>query len=98
MSERLLDTAHRGFLSDPLGIPLYYRMGIDRDGLTVYRAIRGTNSVKGGVHMAVRRVFGSLQASPELKSTDQNTMNRPHLFCPYDYAHICRVSFLIFVQ
>jgi len=69
MSERLLDTARRGFLSDPLGIPLYYRMGIDRDGLTVYRTIRGTNSVEGGVHMAVRRVFGSLQASPELNST-----------------------------
>ena len=66
MSERLLDTARRGFLSDPPGIPLYYRMGIDRDGLTVYRTIRGTNSVEGGVHMAVRRVFGSLQASPEL--------------------------------
>jgi len=66
MSERLLDTARRGFVSDPPGIPLYYRMGTDRDGLTVYRTIRGTNSVEGGVHMAVRRVFGSLQASPEL--------------------------------
>ena len=66
MSERLLDTARRGFLSDPLGIPLYYHMGIDRDGLTVYHTIRGTNLVEGGVHMAVRRVFGSLQASPEL--------------------------------
>ena len=66
MSERLLDTARQGFLSDPPGIPLYYHMGIDRDGLTVYRTIRGTNSVEGGVHMAVRRVFGSLQASPEL--------------------------------
>jgi hypothetical protein len=66
MSDRLLDTARRGFVSDPPGIPLYYRMGIDRDGLSVYRTIRGTNSVEGGVHMAVRRVFGSLQASPEL--------------------------------
>src|SRR5258707_5771052 len=47
MSERLLDTANRGFLSDPPGIPLYYRMGIDRDGLAVYRTIRGTNSVEG---------------------------------------------------
>jgi hypothetical protein len=66
MSEHLLDTAHRGFLSDPPGIPLYYQMGVDKDGLTVYCTIRGTNSVEGGVHMAVRRVFGSLQASPEL--------------------------------
>lgn len=66
MSERLLETARRGFLSDPSGISLYYRMGSDKNGLTVYRTIRGTNSVEGGVHMAVRRVFGSLQASPEL--------------------------------
>jgi hypothetical protein len=66
MSKRLLQTAQLGFLSDPPGIPLYYKMGIDRDGLTIYRCIRGTNSVEGGVHMVVRRVFGSLQASPEL--------------------------------
>jgi hypothetical protein len=66
MSERLLQTARLGFLSDPPGIPLYYKMGTDKDGLTIYRTIRGTNSVEGGVHMAVRRVFGSLQASPEL--------------------------------
>lgn len=66
MSERLLETARLGFLSDPPGISLYYRMATDRDGLTIYRTIRGTNSVEGGVHMTIRRVFGSLQASPEL--------------------------------
>ena len=66
MSERLLNTARQGFLSDPPSVPLYYHMGTDRDGLTVYCTIRGTNSVEGGVHMVVRRVFGSLQASPEL--------------------------------
>ncbi|CAK5282204.1 unnamed protein product [Mycena citricolor] len=37
MADRLLDTAKRGFLSDPPNIPLYYVMGTDRDGLTVYR-------------------------------------------------------------
>lgn len=66
MAQRLLETARRGFLSDPPGISLYYKMLTDKDGLTIYRTIRGTNSVEGGVHMAVRRVFGSLQASPEL--------------------------------
>lgn len=69
MSERLLETARKGFLSDPPGISLYYRMGVDKDGLILYRTIRGTNSVEGGVHMAVRRVFGSLQASPELSES-----------------------------
>lgn len=66
MSKHLLDTACRGFLSDPPGIPLYYHMDIDRDGLTVYCTICGTNLVEGGTHMAVWCVFGSLQASPEL--------------------------------
>jgi hypothetical protein len=66
MAARLIDTAKLGFLSDPIGVSLYYRMGIDKDGLTIYRTIRGTNSVEGGVHMTIRRVFGSLQASPEL--------------------------------
>ncbi|KAF9011526.1 hypothetical protein BDZ89DRAFT_1167480 [Hymenopellis radicata] len=66
MATRLLETVRLGFLSDPQGISLYYVMGKDRDGLTVYRTVRGTNSVEGGVHMAVRRVFGSLKASAEL--------------------------------
>ena len=57
--------ARLGFLSDLVGVSLYYRMGIDKDGLTIYRTIRGTNSVEGGVHMTIRRVFGSLLASPE---------------------------------
>lgn len=66
MCRNLLETIRNGYLSDPAGIPLYYLMGIDRDGLNIYRTIRGTNSVEGGFHMAIRRVFGSLRASPEL--------------------------------
>ena len=41
-------------------------MGIDCDGLPYYRCIRGTNSIEGGIHMAIRRACGSLRASPEL--------------------------------
>jgi hypothetical protein len=66
MADSLLGTAWLGFLSDPPDIPLYYKMGTDRDGLTIYRTICGTSSVEGGVHMAICRVFGSLQASPDL--------------------------------
>jgi hypothetical protein len=66
MAKNLLDTVRKGYLSDPPGIPLYYLMGKDRDGLNIYRTVRGTNSVEGGFHMAVRRIFGSLRASPEL--------------------------------
>jgi hypothetical protein len=42
MAEQLLITAQLGFLSDPLPIPLYYLIGRDRDGLNIYRCIRGT--------------------------------------------------------
>lgn len=68
-AESLLETARCGFLSDPPDIPLFYKMGRDKDGLTIYRTIRGTSSVEGGVHMTIRRVFGSLQASPELSES-----------------------------
>ncbi|KAG7089395.1 hypothetical protein E1B28_011083 [Marasmius oreades] len=64
--ENLLDSVQLGLLSDPPNFPLYYRMGKDKDGLNIYRTIRGTNSVEGGVHMPLRRTFGSLSASPEL--------------------------------
>ena len=41
-------------------------VGGTRCRINLYRTIRGTNSIEGGLHMAVRRVFGSLRASPEL--------------------------------
>ena len=53
-------------MSDPPGIPLYYDMGVDKDGLHCYRTVQGTNSVEGNIHMPLRRMFGSLHASPEL--------------------------------
>ncbi|CAK5276222.1 unnamed protein product [Mycena citricolor] len=66
MWKNLRSTAQQGYLSDPPLIPLYYLMGKDRDGLNLYRTVRGMNSIEGGFHMAVRRIFGSLRASPEL--------------------------------
>jgi hypothetical protein len=62
-AETVLETV---WVSEPPGIPLYYVRGKDRDELTLYRTVRGTNSVEGGVHMLIRRIFGSLRASPEL--------------------------------
>ena len=62
----LIRTAQLGLISDPPGYALYYKMGIDRDGLPYYRCIRGTNSIEGGIHMAICRAFGSLRGSPEL--------------------------------
>ncbi|CAK5275411.1 unnamed protein product [Mycena citricolor] len=64
--KNLRETAKLGYLSDPPSIPLYYLMGKDRDGLNIYRTVCGTNSIEGGFHMAIRRIFGSLKASAEL--------------------------------
>ena len=61
-----LITARLGFISDPSGYSLYYKMGTDCDGLSYSHCICGTNSVKGGIHIANCRGFGSLQVSPEL--------------------------------
>lgn len=65
MAKRLLVTIKLGFLSDPPGVSLYCIVTYDRDGLPIYRIIRGTSSVES-FHRAIRRVFGALQAGPEL--------------------------------
>jgi hypothetical protein len=62
----IIRVAQLGLISDPPGYALYYKMGVDPDGLPYYRCVRGTNSVEGGIHMVIRRTFGSLRASPEL--------------------------------
>ena len=61
----LLEAVKRGYFSDPPGIKLYFKIKSDKDGLPVFRCIRGTNSVEGGVHQKMRRRFGPFNASPE---------------------------------
>jgi hypothetical protein len=64
---RVLKTVQLGHVSDPPGVQLYYKTGkTDKDGLTLYRCIRGTNSLEGGVHQNLVRKFGSFGAGPEL--------------------------------
>ncbi|KAJ7227290.1 hypothetical protein GGX14DRAFT_555855 [Mycena pura] len=62
----LIETARLGFLSDLPGLAIYHLVGRDKDGLKLYRTVRGTNSVEGGVHKQIRRIFGSLHASLSL--------------------------------
>ncbi|KAJ7435705.1 hypothetical protein B0H11DRAFT_2256944 [Mycena galericulata] len=50
----LVETARLGFLSDPPGMAVYYLIGRDKNGLNLYRTVRGTNSVEGGVHKQIR--------------------------------------------
>ena len=64
----VLKTVHLGHASDPPGVQLfYYKVGKkDRYGLDLYRCIRGTNSLEGGVHQNLIRKFGSFGAGPKL--------------------------------
>lgn len=75
-ADLLIRIAQMGLVSDPPGAQLYFLMGKDRDGLNMYRTIRGTSDIEGGLHMEVQRTFGSLQASPEL--TDSLLRNIRH--------------------
>jgi hypothetical protein len=61
----VLHDVEMGWVTDPTGIPMYTVEGHDKNGLTIYHCLRGTNSVEGAVHNPIRRCFGSLNASPE---------------------------------
>ena len=65
-AQGVLHDVKKGWISDPSAIPLYTVNGCDKNGLTLFHCIRGTNSVEGGVHNSIRKNFGSLNASPEL--------------------------------
>lgn len=63
----VLKTVELGHASDPPGVQLYFKTGRkDKFGLTLYRCVRGTNSLEGGVHQNLIRKFGSFGAGPEL--------------------------------
>ncbi|KAJ7158821.1 hypothetical protein C8R46DRAFT_1224735 [Mycena filopes] len=62
VAKNTLDLIHKGFLSDPPGIALYFQLGVDAKtvslpgfaGLPLYRCMRGTNNTEGGVHTHLR--------------------------------------------
>ncbi|KAJ7462855.1 hypothetical protein FB451DRAFT_989406, partial [Mycena latifolia] len=54
VAKNVLELVQKGFLSDPPGIPLYYALGVDKDGLTLWRNARGSNWTEGGVHTHLR--------------------------------------------
>ncbi|KAJ7591861.1 hypothetical protein C8J56DRAFT_780924 [Mycena floridula] len=75
-ADQLIKVAELGLISDPPDVQMYYRRGVDKDKLVIYRTIRGTSSVEGAVHMPMRRTMGSMHASPEL--TDSLLTNVRH--------------------
>ncbi|KAJ7037315.1 hypothetical protein C8F04DRAFT_1331804 [Mycena alexandri] len=52
IAKNILELIKNGFVSDPPGIQLYYCIGFDEKAaaLPIYRCVRGTNMVEGGVH------------------------------------------------
>ena len=50
-AQNTLKSAEDGLMSDPPGIPLYYSMGVGKDGLHCYCTVWGANSVEGNIHM-----------------------------------------------
>lgn len=63
----VLEEIRLGHVSDLKGgPPLYTEIGMDRNGLTLYRCARGTSSVEGSVYMNIVRKFASYNARPRL--------------------------------
>jgi hypothetical protein len=62
--ESVLENIQQGYYSDPPNIALYINQGIDIYGLTIFKCLRGTNHVEGGVHQNIAKRFGSYNASP----------------------------------
>ncbi|KAF7971123.1 hypothetical protein HWV62_21994, partial [Athelia sp. TMB] len=61
----ILTAIQAGWLSDPPGVTLYYRMGFEsKTGLPLYRCARGTNDAEGGVHHSGRRHLPISGCSP----------------------------------
>ncbi|KAF8419486.1 hypothetical protein L210DRAFT_3766619 [Boletus edulis BED1] len=64
VTRSILEHIRNGHYSDPPGISLYFEIGKDKNGLTMYRCIRGTNDLEGGVHQNLIRRFTSFNVSP----------------------------------
>ncbi|KAG6821234.1 hypothetical protein H0H93_002344 [Arthromyces matolae] len=64
-AKNILELIRNGHVSDPPNVPLYFIIGLDKNagGLPIYRCIRGTNMVEGGVHTHLRKMLPSCGAS-----------------------------------
>ena len=65
VAKNVLQHVRLGDYSDPPDVSLYFEVGKDKNGLTLYRCCRGTNDVEGGVHQNLIRRFTSFNVSPQ---------------------------------
>ncbi|KAK7002121.1 hypothetical protein R3P38DRAFT_3215931 [Favolaschia claudopus] len=104
----VLDLAREGYLSDPAGVVLYEKIGVDKYGLELFSCRRGTNKLEGGPHSDIYRKFGAFHAAPRLtvnSLTDHRThynlqaMAKHEFGVNWEYHHdlalINRTSFLL---
>jgi hypothetical protein len=56
----VLELAHQGYLSDLDGVVLYEQAGVDKDGLQLWKCLRGTNKVEGGPRGDMYCKFGAV--------------------------------------
>ncbi|KAF7290249.1 3'-5' exonuclease domain-containing protein [Mycena indigotica] len=65
IAKNILELIRYGYVSDIPGVILYYCIGFDKEagGLPLYRCIRGTNMVEGGVHTHLLKKLPSRGAS-----------------------------------
>ncbi|TFY78505.1 hypothetical protein EWM64_g5507 [Hericium alpestre] len=80
-----LENLQKGYYSDPPDIPMYMTRGKDANSLTLYRCVRGTNNVEGGIHQNLAKHIGSYNTSPRF------ARNLLHDYC---YHHNARVGTL----
>lgn len=59
----ILEDIYMGLVSDPAGYSMYYEDNVDGDKLPLYRCIRGTNGLEGGIHQKMIARFGPYNAS-----------------------------------
>ncbi|EIW52507.1 uncharacterized protein TRAVEDRAFT_24023 [Trametes versicolor FP-101664 SS1] len=79
ISANILENVRMGYYSDPPGLQLFYQIGQDKYGLTLYRCCRGTNDVEGGVHQNLIRRFTSFNISPRHAVGTLNRTGRKYL-------------------
>jgi hypothetical protein len=63
-ARNVIENVRMGYFSNPPGVSFYTFQHKDKDGLSVYRCMCGTNNVEGGIHQNIVRRFGSFNASP----------------------------------
>lgn len=59
--DTVIDLAQEEYLSDPAGVVLYEKAGVDQYGLQKWKCRRGTNKVEGGPHGDIYRKFGAFE-------------------------------------